>query len=233
MNAIHVIIPAAGSGSRLGGNTPKQYSLLAGKPILHYSLALFCQHPDIQQVHLALHPQDQAWQKLNDATPFQHRKLNVLHTGGATRAATVLNTLLAIQAHAQDWVLVHDAARPGLNRELLDGLLKQICDDDVGGILALPISDTVKRADQYQRIVQTEPREGLWAAQTPQMFRYATLTQALQQADFLPTDEAQAIEALGLKPKLVAGAPRNLKITYPHDLILLQAILQSDGEATT
>jgi len=233
MSAIHVIIPAAGSGSRMASASPKQYLRLAGKPLLHHSLALFCQHPDIYQVHLALSPQDHIWQNLSPADSFQHAKLNLYRTGGASRAETVYNTLQAIQADAQDWVLVHDAARPGLNRILLDRLLTSLIHDPVGGILAMPISDTVKRADQQQHIVQTESREGLWAAQTPQMFRYASLLKALQTVDCIATDEAQAIEALGLQAKLVEGAPRNLKVTYPHDLILLQAILQSEGEATS
>jgi 2-C-methyl-D-erythritol 4-phosphate cytidylyltransferase len=142
----------------------------------------------------------------------------------------VLNGLRALQDNVDpdDWVLVHDAVRPGLSAAMLSLLLETLEADPVGGLLAIPITDTLKRADRKQRVMSTEPRDGLWQAQTPQMFRYGLLTKALQQADNAPTDEAQAVEALGFKPKLVAGELRNLKITYPQDLALVEAMLAAD-----
>ena len=129
-------------------------------------------------------------------------------------------------AAEDDWVLVHDAARPCLSREMLGGLLSELADDPVGGILAVPVADTVKRADAEQRVAATEPRDGLWQAQTPQMFRYGLLGDALQKCRDV-TDEAGAVEALGLKPKLVRGDATNLKVTYPADLALAAMILRA------
>jgi 2-C-methyl-D-erythritol 4-phosphate cytidylyltransferase len=150
------------------------------------------------------------------------------YCGGDTRAASVLNGLVAIEAEAgeDDWILVHDAARPCLSPALLASMLDALQGDEVGGLLAIPMADTLKRADGDQRVAQTEPRDQLWLAQTPQMFRYGLLKRALQAANGAPTDEAQAVEALGLKPKLVRGESANLKVTYPQDLLLAQAILQ-------
>lgn len=238
--ALYVIIPAAGSGSRMAANgkssanpnsaLAKQYLTLAGKPVLHYSLQLFCQHPQVNAVYLALSPDDQtwqssAWQKQMGAV-LQHPHCHLLASGGASRAATVLNTLQQIEARDDDWIVVHDAARPGLTTAMFERLLKALQDHPVGGLLALPVADTVKLADAQQQVQATQAREGLWTAQTPQMFRYHVLLKALQQADIAPTDEAQAVEALGLKPQLVAGSLRNMKITYPPDLALVEAMMQ-------
>lgn len=142
----------------------------------------------------------------------------------------MLNTLAAIKPHVaeEDWVLVHDAARPGLTAQLLDTLLDALKEDAVGGLLALPLADTLKRASADIRVDCTIPREGLWQAQTPQMFRYELLFRALSSVDETTTDEAQAIEALGFKPKLVTGSLRNMKITYPQDLMLMEALMQKD-----
>jgi 2-C-methyl-D-erythritol 4-phosphate cytidylyltransferase len=225
---MYVIIPAAGSGSRMGAETPKQYLSLAGKPVLHHSLALFCQHPQITHVYLALSSDDHGWDGFG-AEFVQHPKLTVLRTGGESRAQTVLNTLQHICLQPNDWVLVHDAARPGLTATLLERLIAKVQDHAVGGLLALPVADTIKRDDGQGQVASTEQRAGLWAAQTPQMFPYQLLLRALQQADFVPTDESQAVEALGLSPLLVEGAPRNLKITYAHDLAMLAAIMQAEG----
>src|SRR6185295_19431135 len=140
-----------------------------------------------------------------------------------TRAASVLNGLLAAREAigARDWVLVHDAVRPCLGRAALDRLLAEIGEDDIGGLLALPVADTVKRADRDQRVAGTEPRDHLWLAQTPQMFRYRVLVEALRAADpESVTDEASAIERMALKPKLVRGDARNIKVTFPEDLAL-------------
>lgn len=226
MAKFHVLIPAAGSGSRMGSDIPKQYLPLRGLPLVVHSLKLFTENPRIDSVNLVLSAEDAEWQKLGIAL---HEKVTVYRCGGETRAATVLNGLEQMDGAAEDdWVLVHDAARPGLTHELLDRLLDDLQDDPVGGLLAIPLADTLKRADAMQRVARTEPRENLWQAQTPQMFRYAMLKKALQAVGTAPTDEAQAIEALGHKPKLVLGDLRNLKITYARDLALVEAILNAE-----
>lgn len=228
MSKFHVLIPAAGTGSRMGAECPKQYLPLLGKPLIHHTLSLFVTAQRIHAVHVVISPDDQLW--------MQHAidldtKVHVHQHGGATRAATVLNGLEAMagQVAMDDWVLVHDAARPGLSHAMLERLLNSVQDDEVGGLLAIPLADTLKRADATQRVARTEPRDGLWQAQTPQMFRYGLLKQALQHAGGAPTDEAQAVEALGFNPRLVPGELRNLKITYPQDLQLAEAILLADA----
>jgi 2-C-methyl-D-erythritol 4-phosphate cytidylyltransferase len=132
----------------------------------------------------------------------------------------------AMVAAEDDWILVHDAARPCLSAAMLDSLFAELADDPVGGILAVPVADTLKRADSEQRVAATEPRDGLWQAQTPQMFRYGQLEKALKNENSV-TDEAGAIEALGLKPKLVRADSTNLKVTYPADLALAAMILRA------
>ena len=224
MAKFHVIIPAAGSGKRMATVLPKQYLPLLGRPIISWTLDTFLACERIASVHLVLSAEDAHWQAHN----IHHPKLSILHCGGETRAATVLNALNILNIDAEDWVLVHDAARPGLTHALLDSLLDEIQDDQVGGLLAIPVADTLKRANNKQRVACTEPREGLWQAQTPQMFRYAILKEALTQYGGAPTDEAQAVEALGFSPKLVTGQLRNLKITYPQDLALAEAIIAAD-----
>lgn len=226
MAKFHVLIPAAGNGSRMVSEIPKQYLPLLGTPLITHCLKTFIQNTRITSINVILSEQDVHWVQCDIApTP----KLNVYHCGGATRATTVLNGLNAMhQVGDEDWVLVHDAARPGLTNDLLNRLLDDLQDDAVGGLLAIPLADTLKRADKSDRVIKTEPRVDLWQAQTPQMFRYGLLKKALQQAGGAPTDEAQAVEALGLQPKLVAGELRNLKITYPQDLALAAAILKAD-----
>jgi len=224
----YALIPAAGTGERLGGKTPKQYLPLSGKPMLFYSVQRLCASPRIKRVYVVLAQGDERFSQY-DWRAFAG-KLAPLYCGGATRAASVLNGLLAAKAEiaADDWVLVHDAARPCLNAELLEKLLNELCDDGVGGLLALPVADTLKRADSAERVLRTEPREQLWRAQTPQMFRYGTLVQALQaMQNAQVTDEACAIERLGLQPRLVVSDARNLKITHAQDLPLAEMILNS------
>lgn len=152
------------------------------------------------------------------------------YTGGGTRAQTVLNTLEAMRSEVaeDDWILVHDAARPGLTLPLLNQLLDELENDEVGGLLALPLADTLKQSNADVRVEKTIPREGLWQAQTPQMFRFNLLHKALSGFDGAPTDEAQAVEALGLQPKLVVGSLRNMKITYPQDLALMEVLMQKE-----
>jgi len=219
----YVLIPAAGSGSRMGSELPKQYLPLLGKPLIHHTLSVFESHPDIRRIFVVLSPDDVHW------SPCESEKVTVLRCGGATRAETVLNGLRAMsdQVDAQDWVLVHDAARPCLSRTLLDRLLETLSNDPVGGLLAVPVADTLKRADAHGRVARTESRDGLWRAQTPQMFRHGMLSAALQAIGTeAPTDEAQAIEFLGHAPRLVPGDGQNLKVTYPEDLMIAERILR-------
>ena len=226
MAKFHVIIPAAGSGSRMATVLPKQYVSLLDRPMIAWTLDTFLACERIASVHLALSPDDHHWQ----AHQIHHPKLSILHCGGETRAVTVLNALKGLDVDDADWVLVHDAARPGLTHELLDHLLDEVQDDEVGGLLAIPVSDTLKRADAKLRVASTESRDGLWQAQTPQMFRYGILKDAFTKAGGKPTDEAEAVEALGFSPKLVTGQLRNLKITYSQDLALAEAILAADQQ---
>lgn len=220
----YAIVPAAGSGARFGAEKPKQYLDLLGRPLIFHTLAALTAHPAIERVWVVLAPDDPWWPRYDwsELGP----KLETVRCGGATRAASVGNGLAAAAMAADDdWILVHDAARPCLSRAMLDALFDQLADDPVGGILAVPVADTLKRADDQQRVAATEPRDGLWQAQTPQMFRYGQLLAALKNHDAV-TDEAGAIEALGLKPKLVRGDSTNLKVTFPADLALAAMILR-------
>ncbi|HEU4708580.1 MAG TPA: 2-C-methyl-D-erythritol 4-phosphate cytidylyltransferase [Methylophilaceae bacterium] len=229
MALFHVVIPAAGTGSRMNSGTPKQYLPIAGKPIIQHTLGVFSDSPHIDSIVVALSPGDDFWNKLHIAL---HEKVSVLRCGGDSRSATVLNALetMAGSVSEDDWILVHDAVRPGLSQATLSRLLETLEQDTVGGLLAVPLADTLKRADDDQRVEKTEPRDHLWQAQTPQMFRYGLLKKALKEMGSSPTDEAQAVEALGLRPKLVQGESRNIKITYPQDLQLAEAILGMASE---
>lgn len=222
------LIPAAGGGARMGAELPKQYLELAGRPLLAHAIGRLCAEPRIAQVFVVLAPGDCHFARF-DWRRFAPR-LEPLYCGGETRAASVFNGLLA--AHdaiaAADWVLVHDAARPCLDPAELGRLLEELGDDATGGLLAIPVADTLKRANRDGLVLRTESRDHLWQAQTPQMFRYRLLVEALRAAGpAVITDEASAIENLGLKPKLVMGGARNLKVTYPEDLALAELILKS------
>ncbi len=219
------IVPAAGSGSRFGAEKPKQYLSLLGRPLIYHTLAALVACPDIDRVWVVLSPDDPYWGQYDWSD--LGAKLETVRCGGATRADSVNNGLraAAMVAAPDDWVLVHDAARPCLSAEMLAALFHQLADDPVGGILAVPVADTLKRADAEQRVAATEPRDGLWQAQTPQMFRYGRLLEALEKCRAV-TDEAGAIEALGFQPKLVRGDATNLKVTYPADLVLAAMILR-------
>ncbi|OGA51299.1 MAG: 2-C-methyl-D-erythritol 4-phosphate cytidylyltransferase [Betaproteobacteria bacterium RIFCSPLOWO2_12_FULL_62_58] len=228
MPKFFAVIPAAGSGSRMGRELPKQYLELAGRPLIYHSLKRLCGHPSIEQVFVVLGQGDPHFTRF-DWSRFAP-KLEPLYCGGETRAASVFNGLLAARdaVAAADWVLVHDAARPCLGAAELARLLTELADDETGGLLAVPVADTLKRANRDGRVVQTELRDNLWQAQTPQMFRYRLLLEALRAADpETVTDEACAIENLGLKPRLVMGDMRNLKVTYPEDLALAELILKN------
>ncbi len=227
MARFHIIIPAAGAGNRMASAIPKQYLPLNGKPIVSHSIQTFFACPRIASINLALSNEDFFWRSL---TLDSNSRLVLHYTGGDTRAQTVLNTLEAMRPNVAetDWILVHDAARPGLTAELLNRLLATLEHDEVGGLLALPLADTLKQSNTDQRVQKTIPREHLWQAQTPQMFRFHLLHKALASFEGSPTDEAQAIEALGLQPKLVVGSLRNMKVTYPQDLQLIEILMQKE-----
>lgn len=227
MARFHIIIPAAGVGNRMATAIPKQYLPLCGKPMISHSIQTFFSSQRIASINLALSPEDYFWRSL---TLDANSRLHLHYSGGETRAQTVLNTLDAMrpQVSDDDWILVHDAARPGLTLALLNQLLDALEEDAVGGLLALPLADTLKQSNADSRVQHTIPREGLWQAQTPQMFRYALLKDALEQFNGTPTDEAQAVEALGLQPKLVVGSLLNMKVTYPQDVALMEVLMQKE-----
>jgi 2-C-methyl-D-erythritol 4-phosphate cytidylyltransferase len=226
------LIPAAGSGSRAAGAQPKQYAALAGRPMLWHAVAAVCRAP-VQTVFVVLAPGDTAFQGC-DWSAFAGR-IAPLYCGGETRRDSVYNGLVAAMAavDADDWVLVHDAARPCLPAADLARLVEECRHDQIGGILALPVAETVKRAGKdeagTQRVAGTEDRAQLWLAQTPQMFRAALLAEALGKARGTVTDEAGAIEQMGLRPRLVLGSRENLKVTYAEDLAIAEAILARRG----
>jgi len=226
MSRYLAVIPAAGTGSRVGGALPKQYLAIGGHPLLHFAIARLCAHAAIERVCVVLSPNDAHFDSF-DWKPFA-AKLSALRVGGDSRAASVLNGVekLSGDANADDWILVHDAARPCLSAQMLDRLIGEVGDDAAGGLLAVPVADTLKRAGDDGRSIRTEPRAGLWQAQTPQMFRYGLLLRALRACDLdLATDEAAAIEALGLHPRLIQSDASNLKVTHAQDLALAELIL--------
>lgn len=223
------IVPAAGSGSRMSAAQPKQYLPLLGRPLLYHSLAVLCAVPEIDKVYVVLSVGDAQWRQHDWSTLGP--KLVPLFCGGSTRADSVLGGLRAISGDAAqtDWVLVHDAARPCLARWHVEKLIRELARDEVGGLLAVPVADTLKRADERRHVLGTIARERLWQAQTPQMFRYVMLRRALEDAQDV-TDEASAIEAAGLQPRLVEGDATNLKVTWPLDLHLAEWILKNRGD---
>jgi 2-C-methyl-D-erythritol 4-phosphate cytidylyltransferase len=229
-----LIMPAAGSGRRFGAAVPKQYLELAGSTVIEHSLAPFLADSRCRKIIVALDPGDEQFARLPLAANPRVRRV----AGGAARCDSVRHAVVAIAAADDaggddasaddDWVLVHDAARPCLARADLDALLAALADDPVGGLLATPLADTLKRADQAGRAVDTPSRESLWRALTPQMFRLGPLRAALAAAHAAgrePTDEAQAMEWAGHRPRLVAGRADNLKITTASDLVLAAAVL--------
>lgn len=220
------LVPAAGSGSRFGIDGLKQYSLLGGKPMLRHAIEGLLAASEVEVAFVVLAPGDTEFRK-HDWTGFGER-VAPLYCGGASRRESVLNGLVAAASTVDpnDWVLVHDAARPCLGKAELRRLIDEAGDDEIGGILAVPVSDTLKRADEERRIAATEPRDRMWRAQTPQMFRHGMLLRALRDAAHV-TDEAGAVEALGYRPKLVEGSTKNLKVTFPADLEIAERILKA------
>jgi 2-C-methyl-D-erythritol 4-phosphate cytidylyltransferase len=222
------LLPAAGSGTRMAGEAPKQYLPLAGRPMLWHAVRAVCV-PPLEAVFVVLSPEDRMFDTY-DWSAFAG-KIHPLFCGGETRRDSVYNGLVALAADMDldEWVLVHDAARPCLPAQDLARLIAECEHDAVGGLLAFPAADTVKKAAKdeagAQRVASTEDRSELWLAQTPQMFRAGLLAQALRDAKGPVTDEASAIEQLGLKPRLVAGSRENIKVTYPEDRAIAESIL--------
>nr|WP_202126754.1 2-C-methyl-D-erythritol 4-phosphate cytidylyltransferase [Cupriavidus sp. SW-Y-13] len=236
------MIPCAGTGSRAGGTVQKQYQTVAGRPMLWFALAAFSACEAISATALVLAPDDMPLESRFGAQAFAGLRFDTAFVGGDSRHASVLAGLHHLQtlgASDTDWVLVHDAARPGLTPAMIDTLVRAVESDDaasepIGGILAVPVPDTLKRAEQgvptAARIGATVPRDGLWQAQTPQMFRIGVLRHALEDAmaaGAVVTDEASAIERLGLRPRLVNGSLRNFKVTYPEDFALADVLLRA------
>ena len=228
----HALIPCAGMGSRAGTVQPKQYQQVAGQPMVMHTLQALAQVPQLSSAWVILSPDDgHVWAEQGWPAHFQR-----VACGGASRAASVFNGLQAMLAAGldpQDWVLVHDAARCLISPESVVALIDACRDDPVGGLLALPLPDTLKtqKPGDVPRVDATVPREGKWLAQTPQMFRLGALHQALAQVagtDFAGiTDEASAMEMAGFAPKLVVGSPYNFKVTYPPDFAFAEDLLGS------
>ena len=224
-SAVWAVVPAAGVGARMGADRPKQYLKLAGRPVLAHALSPLLSEPRVRGLVLVVAPEDEAWRGIAGG----HEKV-LTAPGGEERCHSVLSGLerLRDRAGSDDWVLVHDAARPCLTGSDVARLLDAVQGDPVGGLLAVPVSDTLKKADAERRAEATVPRTGLWRALTPQAFRYGVLFEALGAAigsGRLVTDEAAAVEGLGLRPRLVPGGAGNIKITGPEDLRLAEAIL--------
>ena len=225
--ACWAVIPAAGRGSRFGGRTPKQYLSIHGKTVLEHSLRPFCEHPAVKGVVVATAADDAYWPTLAVAGHARVRHV----VGGKERCHSVLNGLRGLPEDAaeEDWVLAHDAARPCVRPADIDALLRELRAHPVGGALAMPVRDTMKRTNPQAEVTETVERELLWHALTPQMFRLGMLRTALQDAldnGRLATDETQAIELRGLRPKLVACGAHNIKITRAEDLPLAEFYLR-------
>ena len=218
--AFWAVIPAAGVGARMAADRPKQYLQLGGRTILEHSLGCFLDHPRLKGLVVSLAIDDPYWPTLACDTDPRIQRAD----GGSERSGSVLNALLqlnALGASDEDWVLVHDAARPNLSRDDLDKLLAELADDPVGGLLAVPARDTLKRVDKHGRVVDTIDRSLIWQAYTPQMFRLGALHRALADslvADAVITDEASAMEWSGQAPRLIEGRSDNIKVTRPEDL---------------
>jgi 2-C-methyl-D-erythritol 4-phosphate cytidylyltransferase len=226
---LHGVIPAAGIGTRMGGSVPKQYLSLGGATLLEHSLNALLAVPAVKSVTVALDPADTI---AGGIDLLRDARVNTV-PGGAARADSVLAALRAVPAGTDDWVLVHDAARPCLQQADVRRLVECVMSRGEGGILAEPVLDTVKLADASGRVEKTLDRSRLWRAQTPQMFRLGELTGALAAAlaEGLPvTDEASAMEFMGYAVNLVAGSPANLKVTLPGDLDLAAWYLSRSGE---
>lgn len=223
------VVVAAGVGSRMGSSSPKQYELICGKTMLERSVEALLKEPRISELVIVISPSDLIGQRLT----FNDPRVRIARVGGQTRADSVKNGILFSELKSNDWVLVHDAARPCLLTEDVSKLIDFCSQHQRGAILAVPVNDTLKKEDDNGDIQKTVDRNGLWAAQTPQCFRVGDLTKALAQTGSSVTDEASAMEAVGKHPAIVEGTPTNLKVTRPMDLWLARAIFlaRNEGES--
>lgn len=227
----YVVIPAAGIGKRFSSTRLKQYWMLGEKPILSRVIDFFLEFSFIDKIIVAIRSDDTYWTQI--ASSYEQRVTTVI--GGDARCHSVINALQALQsvARANDWVLVHDACRPLIKRDRVLKLIEVLKDHPVGGILGIPVQDTLKRVDEGLNVLDTVDRSTIWYAQTPQIFRYGVLYEVLRDAigkGVLVTDEAVALERAGLKVKMVEGSVLNIKITFPEDLQLAEAILEKTHE---
>lgn len=225
--AVWVIIPAAGIGARMQADRPKQYMLVHGQSIISYSLDLFLRMPLVKKLVVAVHPKDRWW----TAMDYHHQEKVMTVVGGKTRVDSVFAALNQLRDFADydDWVLVHDAARPCLTKDCAQRLMSELSDHPVGGVLGVPVVDTLKRVSSQDTIEETVSRRQLWHAQTPQLFRYGILQKAIVKAlrdKVAITDESSAVEHFGLKPKMVLGSVRNIKVTLPSDLALVAEFIR-------
>ena len=219
-----VVILAAGSGERFDRKVAKQYTYLEDRTILEHSIAPFLQSKNFSGILVAISADDRQWNNLS----FPGKEEIISVTGGQERFHSVHNALnyLSDYLSDEDWVITHDAARPCLSRSLIDNLQKELSGHPVGGLVAMPIKETLKQADAQSNIIkQTLDRRHLWSAQTPQMFRYGILFKAFQHCienNIEVTDEAMAVESIGYEPKIILGSARNIKITSQEDLGLAE-----------
>ncbi len=223
----HALLPCAGTGSRSGAALAKQYVALGGQALVAHTLAALAAVQRIDSTLVVLAPDDTEFERRVPAAA--RTRTAAVRCGGVTRAATVRNGLDALASRGADdadWVLVHDAARCLIRAEWVDALIDACSDDEVGGLLAWPVADTLK-TERAGRVAKTLDRTGTWQAQTPQMFRFGLLRNALAAASADVSDEAGAVEALGLAPKLVTGSFENFKVTHPADFALAERLLGS------
>ncbi|MGZ5652262.1 MAG: 2-C-methyl-D-erythritol 4-phosphate cytidylyltransferase [Usitatibacter sp.] len=231
MPKVFALVPAAGQGTRHGDAVPKQYLPIAGKPMMFHSIEALAAVSRIECVCVVLSPLDRHWGE-HDWSGFPD-KIEPLFAGGTHRPETVMNALKHLEDRLakDDWVLVHDAARPCIQTELVEQFLDEVGDDPVGGLLAMPLADTLKSADENRRVAATIPRLNLYRAQTPQMFRYDLLRRGLELRPDA-TDESQAVESVGYSaPRLVQGENSNIKVTFAGDLVLAEMILAHQRRA--
>ncbi len=221
-NNLTAIVVAAGIGSRMGDKSPKQYKKIGGKTMLELSIDALLTEPRITRVIVVVSPSDMIAQSLQ----FNNELVSIARVGGLTRASSVQNGLSYAAFTSNDWVLVHDAARPCLLGSDVTKLIDACLKNDQGGLLAVKVNDTLKAESDNGTASHTVPRDGLWAAQTPQMFRAFDLMDALEEAGEAVTDEASAMEKAGFSPLLIEGTETNLKVTRPTDLWLAEAILE-------
>ncbi len=227
-----LVLPAAGSGIRMNSDEPKQYTIVNGLPLLQHTLLRVATYSRFTRVVLVLAPDDERWPLVESQLPISLREKLLIVTGGIQRMNSVNNALLALasEANGNDWVLVHDVVRPCLHATDIEHLIVNLHGESTGGLLAVPVRETLKESDSHQMVKSTVDRTGLWLAATPQMFRYSVLQHGLQTAidnGLQVTDEAAAVEALGLPVKLVQGRADNIKVTYPEDLALVAVLLEA------